>query len=145
LNIPDITVGLETGLVEAINTAPLVVAGYMWFASLKHMIDIPWAPLSGATLVDLKTWERIPENLRPVLKEIAEETGEAVQKSLLTWEQDVIEAMTDQGLVVITPSPEDMAEWQELFEWSWDQLKGDVIPEAWFLEAVRIGKQGKVR
>ena len=145
LNLADITVGLETGLVEALNTAPLVVAGYQWFASLPYMIDIPWAPLSGATLVDLRTWERIPENLRPILKEIAEETGESVRESLIQWENDVIEAMTDQGLQVITPGPDVMAEWQELFEWSWDQLRGSVIPEAWFDEAKRIGNQGKGR
>ena len=146
LNLADITVGLETGLVEALNTAPLVVAGFQWFASLPYMIDIPWAPLSGATLVDQRTWERIPEDLRPVLKEIAEETGEAARASLLQWEADVIEAMTNQtGLQIITPSPEILAEWQELFELSWSMLRGDVIPEAWFDEAVRVGQEGKGR
>jgi TRAP-type C4-dicarboxylate transport system substrate-binding protein len=146
LNLADITVGLETGLVEAMNTAPLVVAGFQWFASLPYMIDIPWAPLSGATLVDLGTWERIPEDLRLVLKEIAEEIGEAVRASLLQWEADVIDAMTNQaGLQIITPSPEILAEWQGIFDLSRSMLRGEVIPEAWFDEAVRVGQEGKGR
>jgi TRAP-type C4-dicarboxylate transport system substrate-binding protein len=146
LPIADITVGLETGLVEAINTAPLVVAGYQWFDSLPYMIDIPWAPLSGATLVDRRTWERIPEGLRPVLREIAQEIGEELRESLSTWELDVIQAMTEQaGLQVITPTPELMAEWRRLFEEAREPLRGEVIPEAWFDEAVRVAQEGKGR
>jgi TRAP-type C4-dicarboxylate transport system substrate-binding protein len=34
--IGDVTMGLQTGLVEAVNTAPLVVAGYSWFRHLPQ-------------------------------------------------------------------------------------------------------------
>ena len=145
MNLADITVGLQTGLVDAITTAPLVVAGYQWFADLPYMIDIRWAPLSGATLVDRRTWERIPEDLRPVLMEIAKETGEAVQASLLEWEADAIEAMKAQGLQVVTPSPEVLEEWRSIFELSWELLRGDIIPVDLFEEARRVAQEGKGR
>ena len=145
LNLADITIGLENGMVDAINTAPLVVAGYQWFGSLSYMIDIRWAPLSGATLVDKETWERIPGDLRPILKEIAEQTGEEVRASLVEWEEMAIAAMEGQGLEVITPSPEVMAEWKVVFESARDMLRGDIIPEAWFDEAIRVGEERKGR
>ena len=146
LNLADITVGLQNGQVEAINSAPLVVAGYQWFSYLPYMIDIPWAPLSGATLIDLETWERIDEGLRPVLKQIAEEVGKEIQTSLLQWERDVIQQMRDRaGVQVIRPPPEVLDEWRRLFERSWDLLRGDVIPEAWFDLAVRVGREGRAR
>ncbi len=65
LNIADITVGLQTGLLDALNTAPLVVYGYQWFACLDYMIDIRWAPLSGATLIDRRTWRESRRTFGP--------------------------------------------------------------------------------
>ena len=143
LNIADITVGLQTGLLDALNTAPLVVSGYQWFTCLDYMIDIRWAPLSGATLIDRRTWERIPVDLRPELLRIAQETGEKVQASLLQWEEEAIEAMKSYGLQVITPSPEVMEEWRRLFEGSRILLRGDFIPAEMYDEAIRAARIGK--
>jgi TRAP-type C4-dicarboxylate transport system substrate-binding protein len=145
MNMADITIGLERGTVDAINTAPLVVAGYMWFSALKYMIDVRWAPLSGATLVDRDTWESIPEDLRVRLKGIAEEVGEEVQAKLLEWEAEAIDAMMGQGLEIIEPPPDIMEKWRVLFEQARGMLRGRVIPEAWFDEAIRVGTQGKGR
>jgi TRAP-type C4-dicarboxylate transport system substrate-binding protein len=93
--------------------------------------------------VDRGTWERIPEDLRPRLREIAEEIGEAVQTELLDWETNAIEEMTSAGLQVVEPTPESLAEWNELFEWARERLRGEVIPEAWYDEAIRVAGEGK--
>lgn len=143
LNLADITMGLETGLINAINTAPLAVYGYQWFYKLNYMIDVHWAPLSGATLVDRRSWEKIPAELRPELRRIARETGERVQTSLVQWEADAIEGMKGHGLQVINPPPEIMAEWKALFESSWSLLRGDVIPEDMFVRALAAARDGK--
>jgi TRAP-type C4-dicarboxylate transport system substrate-binding protein len=143
MNIADISMGLQRGTVDAISTAPLVILAYAWFAQLEYMLDIRWAPLSGATLVDRETWERIPEDLRARLKAIADETGEAVQAELVGWERDAIERMEEAGLQVIQPTPEDLAEWQVLFDSVIPKLRGGKIPEAWFDAAMRAGKEGK--
>jgi TRAP-type C4-dicarboxylate transport system substrate-binding protein len=145
MNIADIALGLERGVVDAINTAPLVILAYQWFAQLKYMLDIRWAPLSGATLVDRETWESIPEDLRTRLKAIAEETGEKVQAQLIDWERDAIERMEEAGLQVVQPTPEHLAEWQALFDRLVPRLRGDKIPEAWYDEAMRVGTEGKGR
>jgi TRAP-type C4-dicarboxylate transport system substrate-binding protein len=144
LNMADILVGLQNGLVEAINTAPLVVGGYQWFSELPYIIDIRWAPLSGATLIDRRSWERIPADLRPVLKEIAEEIGADVRARLQEWEGDVLRAMQERaGVEIITPPPEVMEEWQRIFDRAAGMLRGGVVPEAWYDEAVRVGRAGR--
>jgi TRAP-type C4-dicarboxylate transport system substrate-binding protein len=146
LNMADILMGLERGTVTAINTAPLVVGGYMWFEYLPYMINIPWAPLSGATLIDKRVWESIPEDLRPELMEIAKESGERVQERLLEWEANTIRQMEEQaGLTVINPEPSVLAEWDALFQQAWGMLRGSHIPEEWFAEAVRVVREGGSR
>jgi TRAP-type C4-dicarboxylate transport system substrate-binding protein len=143
MNIADISIGLQRRTIDAISTAPLIILAYQWFAQIKYMLDIRWAPLSGATLVNRETWERIPEDLRARLKAIAEETGENVQAELVEWEREAIEKMQEVGLQVITPTPEHLAEWEALFQGVIPRLRGDKIPEAWFDAAMRAGREGK--
>jgi TRAP-type C4-dicarboxylate transport system substrate-binding protein len=140
LNIADIMVGLHTGLIDAINTTPFVVASYQWFPKVPYMLDLPWAPLMGATVVDRRAWERIPADLRPELKRIAEATGDSIQASITRLEAEAIEAMKARGLTVIEPSPEILEEWKTLFESGYDRLKGEMIPEEWFDIALRAAR-----
>ncbi len=143
LNMADVTVGLQTGMIEAINTAPLVVFGYQWFIKLKYMIDLHWAPLSGATLIDKESWERIPESLRPELLAIARETGEELADPLVQWERNAIADMEAEGLKVITPPPEVLREWQRIFEEARGLLRGGIVPEDWFDLAMEIARSGR--
>lgn len=143
LNLPDITVQLGTGMINAINTAPLVVYSYQWFTELPYMIDVHWAPLSGATLVDRRTWERIPADLRPELLRIAREAGDSIAESMLQLERDGIEAMKSHGMTVVTPPPEVMDDWRRLFRESWDQIRGKVVPEELFDRAVEAAGGGR--
>jgi len=145
LNIADVMVGLHTGLVDAINTTPFVVASYQWFPKVPYMIDIPWAPLMGATVVDRRAWERIPADLQPELRRIAEETGDSIQAAIARLEDEAIEAMEARGLTVVKPSPKILEEWKTLFESGYHRLRGEMIPEEWFdiaLQAARAGRGG---
>ena len=143
LNIADVMVGLYTGLVDAINTTPFVVASYQWFPAVPFMIDIPWAPLMGATVVDQRIWERIPADLRPELRRIAEATGDSIQASITRLETEAIEAMKARGLTVIEPSPEILEEWRSIFEGGYDRIRGEIIPEEWFDEALEVARAGR--
>lgn len=143
LNIADVMVGLHTGLVGAITTTPFVVASYQWFPYVPYMIDIPWAPLMGATVVDRRAWERIPAELRPELERIAEETGDSIQASIARLEATAIQEMEARGLTVIKPSPQIMEEWRALFESGYHLLRGEMIPEDWFDEARRAVRAGR--
>ena len=142
LNIADVMVGLHTGLIDAINTTPFVVASYQWFPKVPYMIDIPWAPLMGATVVDRRTWERIPDDLRPELERIAEETGDSIQASITRLEAEAIEAMKARGLTVVEPPLEIREEWRALFRSAYHMLRGEIIPEEWFDEALRAAGAG---
>jgi TRAP-type C4-dicarboxylate transport system substrate-binding protein len=143
LNITDVMYGLHSGLIQAINTTPFVVANYQWFPKVPYMIDIPYAPLMGATVVDSRAWEQIPEDLRPELKSIAEETGDSIQASIARLEEEAIQAMQERGLTVIDPPPEILAEWRELFEGAYHRLRGELIPEDWFDRALRAARAGR--
>jgi len=107
------------------------------------MIDMPHTPLVGATLIDRRVWDRIPQELRPELLRISRETGELIQHEITRLEAEAIAAMVDRGLTVVHPTPEVVQEWRDLFRTSYDILRGDFIPPELFDEAVRVASAGK--
>ena len=140
INIQEILIGLRTGTVDAVGTTPLVVAPNGWFAEAPYMIDMPYAPLLGATIIHRQAWERIPEDLRPELKRIAREIGEENQATIKALEERAIAAMVDNGLKIVKPPPEVVTEWQQLFRTHYPKIRGTLIPEDWFDEALAIAR-----
>lgn len=143
LNLSDVLPGLKTGLVDAVGTTPLVVLSNQWFPLVPYMLDLPWAPLVGATLVDRRVWERIPADLRPKLMEAARETGARLQTEIGRLEETAIAEMEKRGLEVVELTPEQKAEWRALFVNVYPKIRGPVIPEEWFDETMRILGEGK--
>lgn len=138
LNMADMLPGLQTGMIDAVNSTPLVLLSNQWFPYVPYMLDMPWNPLVGATVVDRRTWEQIPESLRPELLRIARETGQKLRTEIQKMERDAIAAMEERGLTVIQPTEELVQEWTDFFEETRGQLRGRQIPAAWFDEVLRL-------
>jgi len=138
LNLSDVLPGLKTGLVDALGTTPLVVLSNQWFPFVPYMLDLPWAPLVGATLVDRRVWNRIPEDLRPKLRAAARETGLRLQSEISRLEEQAIAEMVKRGLEIVELTPEEKADWRDFFVSTYPKIRGPVIPEEWFDETMRI-------
>src|SRR5579864_2528707 len=70
----DILTGLQTGLIEAFQSPPLIALSNQWFGGAKNMLDISFAQLVGATLIDKSVWDKIPA---PVQKEMLDSSRKA--------------------------------------------------------------------
>lgn len=145
LNLSDVLPGLQTGLADAVSTTPLVVLSNQWFPFVPYMIDMPWAPLVGATVVDKRVWDQILPELRPQLMAVAREAGVRLQTEILRMEADAIAAMVERGMNIITPTPEEAAAWRALYVAAYPKLRGSVIPEDLFDEVIWVAAQGKGR
>ncbi len=145
LNQADVLSGLQTGLIDAIGSTPLFMLANQWFPFVPYMVEMPWIPLVGATLIDARVWERIPPELRPELLRIAREAGGLIQEEIYQLEADAISAMEARGLQVIRPTPQVVQEWRDLFRTGYSSLRGELIPPEWFDEAVRVADSVRTR
>ena len=75
LETSDILPGLQTGLINAFDTTPLAALAFQWFALAPNMADLKFAPLTGATVIDKRAWEKIPAALRPKILEASRAGG----------------------------------------------------------------------
>jgi TRAP-type C4-dicarboxylate transport system substrate-binding protein len=82
LSATDILPALQTGMISALPTTPIAALSNQWFPFTKYMTAIHWAPLPGATVISLDVWNKIPEDIRPRLMEIARETGDKMRQEI---------------------------------------------------------------
>jgi len=134
----EVSTALQTGLVTAMPAPPQLAVIMQWYKHAGYMTDVNWAVLIGATVISKKTWERIPAELHPALKEAAERAGEELRKDTRASGPRDTEVMVERGLHVVTPTQEQLAQWRQAVEDAYPQVRGRVIPAAAFDEARRI-------
>ncbi len=143
LQTTDILTALQTRLIDAFSTTPLVALSSQWFPFAPYMVEMPWAPLVGATIIDRKVWEQIPEDLRPRLMAIARAFGDVLQEEVLRMEEAAIKAMQERGLTIVRPTDEQRTAWRDALRAGYPQVRGTLIPADLFDEALRAAIGGR--
>ena len=128
----DILTGLQSGMIDAYFTSPIMAYASQWFAFTPYMIDMVWAPMVGAIVVGKRMWNKIPEELRPELKAAAEKTTRKLELEMQRLETEAVLQMKKRGLVVITPDQEQLAGWHAVMRGAYPKMRGQLIPEDWF-------------
>ena len=134
----DMMPALQTGLIEAFDVPPLLAMLNQWFGLARHMLDIRWAPLVGATVVSKKAWERIPESMRPAMLEAARGAGLRLRTEIRKMGDDAVAEMRKRGLNVITVDGPTLAEWRREVEEACPKLRGRLVPAELFDEVRRL-------
>jgi TRAP-type C4-dicarboxylate transport system substrate-binding protein len=129
LSSTDLLPALQTGMIDCVPSVPIYVLTTRLFERARHMMDVPWGHLFGATVVRRDVWEKIPEALRPKLLAAARETGREADAALRRLTADAIAAMRQRGLEVDRADPEP---WRELVASLHPRLRGSVVPAAFY-------------
>jgi TRAP-type C4-dicarboxylate transport system substrate-binding protein len=140
----DILPGLQSGMINAYNSSTMLALASQWFPFTPYMIDLPWAPLVGATIINKSTWDKIPDDLKLQLKESAVSTSNRLQGEIRKLEEQALQEMVKRGLIVITPDDEQLEEWKKIIYETYPKIRGDYIPADLFDEALRVANSGDV-
>ena len=138
----DVLTGLQSGMVNAFFTTPVMAYASQWFAFTPYMIEMPWAPMMGAIIVSKRAWKKVPEQLRPILKAIAEEKSLRLDQEMLRLESEAISEMRKRGLILIKPDSQQDKEWQSLTKIAYPKFKSENnIPDEWFEKALALAQK----
>jgi TRAP-type C4-dicarboxylate transport system substrate-binding protein len=130
----DILTGLQTGLIDAFQSPPLFALSNQWFGGAKNMLDIKFAQLVGATVIDKEVWEKIPAPIQKQMMASARTAGVALREEIRKAESGSIPIMQQFGLNVEHADPKAVAEWRTLAESIWPKLRGTALPADLFDE-----------
>ena len=128
LAINDLLPGLQTGMVNGFNSTPLVSLAFQWFGLAPNMIDLRWAFLSGATVIEKKAWEKIPADMREKLLEASRGYEDRLQTEVRRLNEEAIKVMVKNGLKIHKVSPEVKEQWRKMVEDVHPKVRGGVMP-----------------
>ena len=122
----DILTGLETGMIDAMVTTPLVAMSMQWFKRVPHMHHLPLGPLVGANVMTKRTWESIEPAARQRLLAAAEESEKEIFDKIAADDQEAVELMKQRGLKVVESADE--GEWRRQLERYAAEMRGELVP-----------------
>ena len=134
----DILPNLQTGLINAFDTTPISALSFQWFALAPHMTNLRWAPLVGATIVTTKAWSKIPDDLKPALLKAAADAGGRFRTEIRSGEDKAIAVMKTKGLTVHEVTEDQRVQWEKLFQSTYPQISGTVIPADMMSQAIQF-------
>ena len=109
---PDLLTSLNSGLVDAFYTSPLVAAGFQWFALAPNMLDLKVAPFLGAIVITDAAWRRIPDAMKDQLLRSADTVAAQIDHEVRELERHALATMTRYGLNVQEVNPEVARAWR---------------------------------
>lgn len=135
LETENILPSLMTGAIDVVPVPPFLANAAQYTKYVRHMVDLNWAPIVGAAVVQRDVWEKIPAALRPKLLAAAAKEGELLRQQMRVEDDDAILAMARNQrhpLSVHRVTPAIAAEWRTLVEKVYPDIRGSIVPAELF-------------
>lgn len=112
LNIGEVLTSLQTGAINAIAAPPVAALTLQWYSRVKHMTDVPLLYTFGLMTIQDRHFNKASTEDQLVIREVF---AKVFKKLDVINRQDSINAFNEiknQGINVLTPSTEDIADWR---------------------------------
>jgi TRAP-type C4-dicarboxylate transport system substrate-binding protein len=139
---PDqILLGLRNGMIDALPVPPFLANFSQVPAYAPYMLDLRWAPVTGALVLTERAWTQLDPKAQGWLRETSERAGVEMRRASRAEDEEAIQAMKDkQGLKVTTLSPEAEREWRAETARYFPRLRGTIVPAPMYDVAVETLK-----
>ncbi len=132
----DILSSLQTGLINTIPMPPIYALAQQSFSIANNMLDLKWGVLMAGIVVDLNTWNKIPQKYHQDLIDITMSIQEKNKNN--NAERQAIDAMKQYGLTIHTINDEERALWDEEVNRVSKYLRGNIIPETIYDTVIKL-------
>jgi TRAP-type C4-dicarboxylate transport system substrate-binding protein len=134
LSVPDVLVGLQTGLVDVVYAPPTVAISLQWFTKVKYLSDVPLVYLAGGIVVKKDTFKGILPSDQNLFMEIFQHHLDQLKTVTRNENREAIKVMTKQGVKIITPSKEQIDEFKKLSTKAMERVIGQTFSKKVFDE-----------
>jgi TRAP-type C4-dicarboxylate transport system substrate-binding protein len=124
LSVPDVLVGLQTGLVDVVYTPPTGAIALQWFTKIKYLTDVPLAYLAAGMIITKEAFQKIPSPSQTILTESCQRHLDQLKGVIRQENQEAIKVMVKQGVKVVTPSKEQIGEFKSLSSKAIEHIRG---------------------
>jgi len=127
LSVPDVLVGLQTGLVDVVYIPPTAAISLQWFTKIKYFSDVPLSYLTGGAVVKKEIFKGLSSSDQNVIMETFQHQFEQLKTVTRNENQEAIKVMTKQGVKVIVPSKDQVDEFKRLSAKAMGKITGQTF------------------
>jgi TRAP-type transport system periplasmic protein len=124
LSIPDVLVGLQTGLVDVVYVPPTGAIALQWFTKVKYLTNVPLAYVAGAIVINKEAFNRLSPAYQAILLESSRRHLGQLKAVARKENQEAIRVMVKQGVKIIDPSKGQVDELRKLSHDAMDRIIG---------------------
>lgn len=124
LSVPDVLVGLQTGLVDVVYAPPTGAISLQWFTKTKYMTDVNLIYLIGAVVMKKKMFNKISPAHQKILMDVFQRQMAQLKTTIRDENKEAIKVMMKHGVKIITPSPEQVAEFKRVSAKAMQRVEG---------------------
>lgn len=114
LSVPDVMLGLQTGLVDVVYAPPTGAISLQWFTKVKYLTDVPLAYLAGGIVVRKDTFKQISPSHQNFILESFQNHLDQLKTVTRNENREAIKVMAKHGVKIITPSNDQVEEFKKL-------------------------------
>ena len=137
LALSDVPVALNTGMINAYPFPPYAAMLLQYYRPAPHMLDLPLGPVIGATVMTRRIWDRLGEADRDAVLLIGKKIENELFREVPLQDAEAVAEMQKRGLNVTELSPEALQEFRHAADEMNASMRGPVVPEAVYDDAVR--------
>ena len=124
LSVPDVLVGLQTGLVDVVYAPPSGAIALQWFTKTKYMTDVNLIYLIGGLVMQKKVFNKISPDHQKILLETCRRRMNELKTTVRKENQEAIEVMVKHGVKIITPTAAQVADFKNVSDQAMQRLEG---------------------
>ena len=124
LSVPDVLVGLQTGLVDVVYAPPTGAIALQWFTKTKYMTDVNLIYLIGAVVMKKKVFNKIAPAHQKILMDVFQRQMTELKTTIRNENQEAIQVMIKHGVKIITPTAEQVVEFKKVSAQAMQRVEG---------------------
>ena len=141
----EIATALQTGRINAVPVSPQVAVITQYYNYAKNMTDLEFELLLGATIIDKRTWNKIPADLHAPLLQVVEESGKKLRDEIRKSGERDVDEMKKRGLNVVPIDTKAREAWVKVAESAYPKLRDRIVGAEAFDEAMKYRDEYRKR
>jgi TRAP-type C4-dicarboxylate transport system substrate-binding protein len=133
----EIATALQTGRINAVPLSPQAAVITQYYNYAKNMTDLNFELLLGATVIDKRTWNKIPTDLHAPLLQVMQETGKKLRDEIRKSGERDVDEMKKRGLNVVPIDTKAREAWVKVSESVYPKLRDRIVGAEAFDEAMK--------
>ncbi len=125
VDVTDVLMGLQSGMIDSFYGAPMAAASYQWFALAPNMMNIKLSPVIGGIIISERAWKKVPDKYHTELLAAAKDMASGFYSEAARIEAKAINVMLDNGLQINDLTIEDYFLWKSIMVKGIASIVGD--------------------